>query len=112
MPFQLVMDEQAADGQEARVSRSSVCSSWGAVAGELRYFADKFGTPRASIEGTQIPMDLVRRFATQGEPELVYDPDRRRSSPRPRPFEPPNALHRPPPGAQGQPRSSASRSPR
>lgn len=79
MPFTLVIDEETATGEEARVSKTSVCGSWGPIAGELRYFADKFGTPRASIEGTQIPMDIVRRYATHGEGELIYDPDRRRS---------------------------------
>jgi ATP-dependent helicase HrpA len=28
--------------------------SWGAVAGTLRFFADRFGVPRAGIEGTQL----------------------------------------------------------
>ena len=79
MPFTLVIDEETASGEEARVSKTSVCGSWGPIAGELRYFADKFGTPRASIEGTQIPLDLVRQYATHGEGEVVYDPDRRRS---------------------------------
>ena len=78
MPFSLVIDEETADGQEARVSKTSVCGSWGAIAGELRYFADRFGTPRASIEGTQIPMDLVRRYATEGDAVLTYDPQRKR----------------------------------
>ncbi|TFG48311.1 MAG: DEAD/DEAH box helicase, partial [Gemmatimonadales bacterium] len=36
MPFDLVLDEQTADGQPARVSRNSVAGSWGAVAGNLR----------------------------------------------------------------------------
>src|SRR5690606_30391587 len=79
MPFALVIDEETADGQEARVSKTSVAGSWGAIAGELRYFADKFGTPRAAIEGTQIPADLLRRYATHGEPQLLYEPERRRS---------------------------------
>ena len=43
MPFDLVIDEHTADGQEARVSKTSVAGSWGAVAGTLRYFADRFG---------------------------------------------------------------------
>ena len=77
MPFDLVIDEETADGQQARVSKTSVCGSWGAIAGTLRYFADRFGVPRASIEGTQIPMDLVRRYAQRGEAELVYDPQRK-----------------------------------
>jgi hypothetical protein len=79
MPFDLVIDEQTAWGEEARVSKTSVCGSWGAIAGELRYFADRFGNPRASIEGTQLPMDLVRRFATESEPTLVYDAARRKA---------------------------------
>jgi len=66
MPFDLVIDEGTADGREARVSRGSVCGSWGAVAGTLRYFADRFGTPRAAIEGTQLPERLVRRYARRG----------------------------------------------
>ena len=77
MPFDLVIDEQTADGSEARVSKTSVCGSWGAIAGSLRYFADRSGIPRAAIEGTQIPMELIRRYATRGETELIYDPRRK-----------------------------------
>jgi hypothetical protein len=72
-----VIDEQTADGQEVRVSKTSVCGSWGAIAGEVRYFADKFGIPRGSIEGTQVPLDLIRRYATRGAAELAYDPRRK-----------------------------------
>jgi hypothetical protein len=79
MPFDLVIDEETADGQEARVSKTSVCGSWGPIAGELRYFADRFGTPRASIEGTQIPLELVRRYATHGSADVAYDPRRKHS---------------------------------
>jgi hypothetical protein len=79
MPFDLVIDEQTASGAEARVSKTSVCGSWGAIAGELRYFADRFGIPRASIEGTQLPYDLVRKYATHGAPTLAYDPRRKRT---------------------------------
>ena len=61
------------------MSRTSVCGSWGAIAGELRYFADRFGVPRAAIEGTQIPFDLIRRYATHSAPVLEYDPQRKRS---------------------------------
>jgi hypothetical protein len=78
MPFDLVIDEETADGREARVSRSSVCGSWGAVAGTLRYFADRFGVPRASIEGTQIPERAIRRYAQRGPPEVTFERDRRR----------------------------------
>ncbi len=79
MPFDLVIDEQTSWGEEARVSKSSVCGSWGAIAGELRYFADKFGRPRASIEGTQLPMDLVRKYATSHEAAIEYDGERRKA---------------------------------
>jgi hypothetical protein len=80
MPFTLVIDEETASGDEARVSKTSVCGSWGAVAGDLRYFADKFGNPRASIEGTQVPADLIRRYAHTGESELFYDPERKHAA--------------------------------
>ncbi len=77
MPFDLVIDERTADGTEARVSKTSVCGSWGPIAGELRYFADRSGIPRAAIEGTQIPIELVRQYATRTKPELIYDPRRK-----------------------------------
>ena len=77
MPFDLVIDEQTADGTEARVSKTSVCGSWGPIAGDLRYFADRSGIPRAAIEGTQVPMDLIRRYATRGKVELLYDQRRK-----------------------------------
>jgi hypothetical protein len=71
MPFDLVIDERTVDGQEARVSKTSVAGSWGAVAGNLRFFADRFGTPRAGIEGTTLSYDLVRRYATVGPAKAV-----------------------------------------
>src|SRR3954466_13353392 len=77
MPFDLVIDEHTGDGTEARVSKTSVCGSWGAIAGSLRYFADRSGIPRAAIEGTQIPMELIRRYATRGKSQLMYDGRRR-----------------------------------
>ena len=80
MPFTLVIDEETASGDEARVSKTSVCGSWGAIAGELRYFADKFGNPRASIEGTQVPADFIRKYAQTGEAELIYDPERKQAA--------------------------------
>jgi hypothetical protein len=70
MPFDLVIDEHTADGQEARISKTSVAGSWGAVAGNLRFFADRFGAPRAGIEGTTIPYDTVREYATWGKPTV------------------------------------------
>jgi len=71
MPFDLVIDEHTADGQEARVSKTSVAGTWGAIAGTIRFFADRFGVPRASVEGTTIAYDLVRRNATLGPPSIV-----------------------------------------
>jgi ATP-dependent helicase HrpA len=79
MPFSLVIDEETATGEDVRVSKTSVAGSWGAIAGELRYFADKMGIPRASIEGTNVPMALIRRYATSSEPELVFDANARRA---------------------------------
>lgn len=70
MPFDLVIDEHTADGQEARVSKTSVAGSWGAVAGNLRFFADRSGTPRAAIEGTTLSYDLIRQHAQWGPPRL------------------------------------------
>jgi uncharacterized membrane protein YgcG len=76
MPFDLVIDEETADGQQARVSKNSMCGSWGAIAGTLSYFADRHGIPRASIEGTQIPLNRLRRYARQAPAEFVYDAQR------------------------------------
>ena len=73
MPLDLVIDEETAEGTEARVSKTSVCGSWGPIAGELRYFADRSGNPRAAIEGTQISMHLIRRYATRGISEIAFD---------------------------------------
>jgi ATP-dependent helicase HrpA len=77
MPFDLVIDEQTAWGESARVGKTSVCGSWGAVAGTLRFFADRMGIPRASIEGTQLAPALLRQFATFGDSILSYDPHRK-----------------------------------
>jgi ATP-dependent helicase HrpA len=73
MPFDLVIDEETADRQAARVSKTSVAGSWGPIAGQLRYFADRFGIARASIEGTQLPAEAIRRYATRSAPELVFN---------------------------------------
>ena len=79
MPLDLVIDEEAADRTPVRVSRGSVCGSWGGIAGSIRYFADRSGTPRAAIEGTQLPLDLIRRYARAADAEVVYDPRHRQS---------------------------------
>jgi hypothetical protein len=77
MPFDLVIDEHTADGQEARVSKTSVAGTWGAVAGSLRFFADRFGIPRASIEGTTLSYDLVREHAALGAARVVISGPRK-----------------------------------
>ena len=77
MPFDVVIDEHTADGQEARVSKTSVAGSWGAVAGNLRFFADRFGVPRAGIEGTTLSYDLVREHAGLGPPRVVLSGPRK-----------------------------------
>ncbi|HWB43553.1 MAG TPA: DEAD/DEAH box helicase, partial [Gemmatimonadales bacterium] len=71
MPFDLVIDEHTADGQEARVSKTSVAGSWGAVAGTLRFFADRFGVARAAIEGTTLPYDLVGTYSVTGKARVI-----------------------------------------
>ena len=77
LPFDLVMDEQTAWGESARVGKTSVCGSWGAVAGTLRFFADRMGIPRASIEGTQLTPMLLRKYATFADGAIAYDPNRK-----------------------------------
>jgi hypothetical protein len=77
-PFDVVIDEETAAGEPARVSRSSVCGAWGGVAGTLRYFADRFGRPRAGIEGTNVPYELIRRHARRGQPRVALVGGRRR----------------------------------
>ena len=54
------------------MAKTSTCGSWGAVAGTLRYFSDRFGVPRASIEGTEIPERLIRRYARRGPPSVEF----------------------------------------
>jgi ATP-dependent helicase HrpA len=81
MPFDLVIDEHTADGQEARVSRTSVAGSWGAVAGSLRFFSDRFGVARAGIEGTTLSYDLIRGHARQGPPRIELRGSRRHQRP-------------------------------
>lgn len=71
MPLELVIDERTADGQEVRVGKNSFASGWGAVAGNIRWFADRFGVPRASIEGTSLSHDQIRRHSSWERPRLV-----------------------------------------
>jgi ATP-dependent helicase HrpA len=79
MPFDLVIDQETSWGEEVRVSQSSVCGAYGAVAGELRYFSDRAGRPRGAIEGTEIPYNYLWEFAGGGDPEILYDPGHRRT---------------------------------
>jgi hypothetical protein len=77
MPFDLVMDGHLASGESARVSKGSMCSPWGAVAGTVRYFADRFGVPRGAIEGTNLPLELIRRYAVHSPPSVEVHDGRR-----------------------------------
>jgi ATP-dependent helicase HrpA len=77
-PLDVVLDEEASDGTPVRVARTSVCGAWGGIAGTIRFFADRSGTARAAVEGTQLPLDLVRRYARPDPAELAYDPRHRR----------------------------------
>jgi ATP-dependent helicase HrpA len=79
MPFDLVIEQATARGESVRVSRGSVCGPGAAVAGQVRYFADRFGTPRGAIEGTEIPFDLIRRLAVRGAPEVRFRDGHRHS---------------------------------
>ncbi len=79
MPFDLVIENETADGERVRVSDSSTCNPHGAVAGTLRYFADKFGVPRAVVEGSNIPFRLIRRYATPSDPTVEFRNGRRRA---------------------------------
>jgi hypothetical protein len=72
MPFDLVIEQATARGEPVRVSRGSVCGPNAAVAGQIRYFADRFGTPRGAIEGTEVPFDLIRRYAVRSAPEVTF----------------------------------------
>ncbi len=72
MPFDLAIDETLADGSEARVGRSSMCGPDGVIIGDLRYFADRNGVPRASIEGTQLSLERLKRFAKPTEVSIEY----------------------------------------
>lgn len=77
-PFDLVLDERTVDGQDARISKTSVAGTWGGIAGKVRYFADRMGIARASIEGTTIPYDLIRKYASEGSPQVVFSGHKQR----------------------------------
>ncbi|CAN5834987.1 hypothetical protein BH23GEM6_BH23GEM6_17320 [soil metagenome] len=79
MPFDIVIDEETAWGEEVRVSQTSVCGRWGVIVGDLRYFSDRTGRARGSIEGTQLPHDMIWEAAAVSGGEVTYDPGQRRS---------------------------------
>ena len=72
MPFSLVIEEETAWGERVRLSRSSTCNSHSAVAGRLSYFADRFGMPRAAIEGTNISYRTIERHSIRGDPVVEF----------------------------------------
>jgi ATP-dependent helicase HrpA len=77
MPFDLTIDGETADGDRARLSDSSVADRYEAVAGVVRYFADRFGVPRGAIEGTNVPFELIKRYALRGQPSVEFKEFRR-----------------------------------
>ncbi|WP_123580757.1 DEAD/DEAH box helicase [Abditibacterium utsteinense] len=79
MPFDLVIDEETADDQIARLSKTSVCGNRGPIAGSLRYFASRDGASRAAIEGTQISLERLKKYAKRTASKLVYEPHRKPS---------------------------------
>jgi len=79
MPFEVVIDEETSWGEQVRVSATSVAGSWGPIVGDLRYFSDRFGRARGSIEGTQIPYEMIWDAATVAEGEIVYEPGHKRA---------------------------------
>jgi ATP-dependent helicase HrpA len=74
MPFDLVIDGETHWGEQVGVSTTSVCGRWGAITGELRYFSDRFGRTRGSIEGTEIPFSLIWQYAETEAGEITYNP--------------------------------------
>ncbi len=77
MPFDLTIDGETAEGDRVRLSDSSVCERHGAIAGTVRYFADRFGMPVGAIEGTTVPFELIKRYARRGEVRVEFREFRR-----------------------------------
>jgi hypothetical protein len=77
MPFDLVIDGETATGERVRLSDSSMCGRDGAVAGSVRYFADRFGVPRGAVEGTEVPFQLIKQHARRSAPFVEYRRKRR-----------------------------------
>jgi ATP-dependent helicase HrpA len=74
MPFDLVIDGETYWGEQVGVAPTSVCGRWGAIAGDLRYFSDRFGRTRGSIEGTEIPFAKIWGNAESSAGEITYNP--------------------------------------
>lgn len=77
MPFDLAIEQELADGRPVRISRGSMCGAFGAVAGTVRYFADPNGVARAAIEGTNIPFEVIKRYAAHSGRIIEYREDRK-----------------------------------
>ena len=72
MPFAFVIEGEMPNGDRARLSQSSVCNPHSAVAGSVSYFADRFGVPRAAVEGTNIPFKLIQHYAIESGPTVEF----------------------------------------
>jgi len=68
MPFELIIEGEMANGHPVRLSQASVCSPHAATAGRVSFFADRYGVPRAAMEGTNIPFKLIKRYASRRGP--------------------------------------------
>lgn len=77
-PFDLVIEGETADGERVKVSESSLCDRHQAVAGTIRYFADRYGVTRGAIEGTALPFQLIRRYAVRTAPRVEFRAGKRR----------------------------------
>jgi hypothetical protein len=77
MPFDVTIEGESPRGDRVRLSSSSMCERHGAVVGTIRYFADRFGVPRGAIEGTNLPFELVKRYAQRGSPDVEFREFRR-----------------------------------
>jgi hypothetical protein len=79
MPFDLVIDEETSWGEEVeRLAEQRLRELGRGRRATSRYFSDRFGRARGSIEGTQLPYELVWQHASEAG-ELVYDPGHRRA---------------------------------
>jgi len=70
----LVIERAHGDGHEARVSKTSVAGSWGAVAGNLAFLCRSVWDCSCRDRGHHISYDLVRRYATLGRPKSCSAP--------------------------------------